>query len=436
MVLVVPLLIYVFREVTHDALIVDPFTVPKRFQEAGLTPEVVANRISDAVRQIEITTQTRMKKDNLASFQDEGHIPGVEIPGTNIALKTVVDVTRTVLGIYPRHVGGDIVTQGTGPADVQSQAAVTLYFTQGRNRSRAISLVVSGSDVAVLVQRTAEIVLGEVNSYVLAAYREEHGQFDQSVEIVQRIAQDPSQDGGHISAAYNLWGVVLDDQEKYDEACAKYRKAVDFAPKNPAAYYNWGVALQKQKKYGEAGAKYRKAIELDPTDADAYANWGDVLDDQGRYDDACARYQKAVDLDPKKAATYYNWGVVLQELKKYDDACAKYQKAIDLDPKDADFYAAWANVLDDQGKYDEARAKYQSAAALAPKDAAIQYNWGIVLQEQKQYDEACAKYRKAAELDPADADAYANWGSVLWVQKKYGEARKKFAIARRLRSSR
>src|ERR1035437_9544595 len=78
-ILVLPLLFYIYREVTRDVLIIDPFTVPKHFEEAGLTPEVMANRIGDTLRQIEIATQTRMKKDNLASFREEGSVPDVEI---------------------------------------------------------------------------------------------------------------------------------------------------------------------------------------------------------------------------------------------------------------------------------------------------------------------------------------------------------------------
>jgi hypothetical protein len=41
-VVVLPLLFYIYREVSHDALIIDPFSVPKSFEEAGLTSDVVA----------------------------------------------------------------------------------------------------------------------------------------------------------------------------------------------------------------------------------------------------------------------------------------------------------------------------------------------------------------------------------------------------------
>jgi len=247
--LVLPVLFYIYGEVTHDALIIDPFTVPKRFEEAGLTSEVVANRIGDALRQIELTTGTRMKKDNLSSLRDENSMPDVEIPGTKLGLKTVVEITRTVFGIHRKHVSGDIVVHPTISTNADSQATVTFYITQGRNRSRAISLVVTGLDIGLLTQHTAELVLGEVNPYVFAVYRKGRREYEAAVEILQRVTQNPSEDRIHVSAAFTLWGLVLADQKKYDEAVSKYQKAVEVDPKYALAYNNWGFALADQKKY-------------------------------------------------------------------------------------------------------------------------------------------------------------------------------------------
>src|SRR5208337_2395261 len=168
-ILVLPLLFYVYREVTRDVLIIDPFTVPKHFEEAGLTGEVMANRIGDRLRQIEIATQTRMKKDNLTSLREEGSVPDVEIPGTKLGLKTLVDMTRALLGIYPKHISGDIVvpvdtpTKVVGSPPAKQQATVTVYLTQGRSRRAGVPLDVPADDLELLVQSTAETALGQVN---------------------------------------------------------------------------------------------------------------------------------------------------------------------------------------------------------------------------------------------------------------------------------
>ena len=296
-VIVLPLLLYLYREITRDVLIVDPFTVPKHFDEAGLTSAVVANRIGDALRQIEDATQTRMKKDNLASVRDEGSTPAVEIPGTKLDLKAVADLARSVFGIYPKHVSGDIVvpldrsTNAASPAI--EQATVTVYVTQGRNRSAAVSVTVASGDIGMLVERTAETVLGQVNPYVLAAYREDHREYEKAIEIVQRMIQSPSEDRRHRSAALNLWGSVLNDQKKYDEAIAKYQKSIALDPKYALPYNNWGIVLSEQKKYDEAIAKYQKSIELDPKYALPYYNWGYVLKAQGKDDEAAVKFNQA-----------------------------------------------------------------------------------------------------------------------------------------------
>jgi len=328
-----PLLFYIYREVTRDVIIIDPFTVPKRFEEAGLTSEVMANRIGDTLHQIEIATQTRMKKDNLTSLREEWSVPDVEIPGTKLGLKTLVDVARTVFGIYPKHISRDIVVPVDTPTKVGSppvnqQATVTIYLTQGRSRSAGVSLAVPADDLGLLVQSTAETALGQVNPYVLAAYRDEHREYEKAIEIVERIIQDPSEDILHKTAAYDLWGNVLRDQKKPDEAIAKYQKAIELDPKLAHAYVGWGNVLYDQKKPDEAITKYQKASELDPKDATPpYVGWGIVLYEHGKPDEAIAKFQKASELDPKYARAYYNWGIVLSEQKNYDEAIAKFQKA-------------------------------------------------------------------------------------------------------------
>jgi tetratricopeptide (TPR) repeat protein len=405
-ILVLPLLFYVYREVTRDVLIIDPFNVPKHFGDAGLTGEVVANRIGDKLHQIEIATRTRMKKDNLTSLREEGSVPDVEIPGTKLGLKTLVDITRAVLGIYPKHISGDIVVPvdtptKVGPPPVKKQATVTVYLTQGRSRSAGVSLDVPADDLELLVQSTAETALGQVNPYVLAVYRVRHREYEKAIEIAGRIIRDPSEDILHKSAACTLWGVVLYEQKKYDEAIAKYQRAIVLNPKLALPYYNWGNLLDDQKKYDEAIAKYQKAIELDPNDADAYNGWAIVLDDQNKYDEAIAKYQRVIELDPNDAGAYTNWGNVLYKQKKYDEAIAMYQKAIELDPNDAGTCTNWGSALAKQGKYGEAIAMYQRAIELDPNDAAAYTNRGNALMKQGRYDEANAEFKKAGEPSPS-----------------------------------
>jgi len=425
---VLPVLFFIYGEVNRDALVIDKFSLPKRFEESGLTSEVVANRIGDALRQIETNTETRMRKDNPTLLRDEGSTPDVEIPGTKVGLKTLVEISRAVFGIYPKHVSGDIV-ESAESSPTKPQVTVTVYITQGRARSRALSHVVNANDVGVLAQNAAEMILGQVNPYILAAYRSDHGEGEKADDLLQRMVLDPSEDRGHVEAAMNLLGYVLSEQKKYDEAVAMYQKAIELDPKDVLPYDNWGITLYAQKKYDEATVKFQKAIELDPKYAYTYRNWGTMLYEQKKYDDAASKYQRASELDPNDAATYDNWGITLKEQKKYDQATVKFQKAIELDPKYALAYYNWGNVLYEQKKYDEAVAKLQKAIKLDPKYAPTYNGLGFVLYEQRKYDEAMVKFQKAIELDPKYALAYNNWGNMLYAQKKYDEAASKYQKA-------
>src|SRR4029077_8137732 len=176
-----------------NPLVIDPFSVPKRIEESGLTPDVVSNRIGDAFHQMESNAQTQLKKDNLTLLRDEGSMPDVEIPGTKLSLKTMVEVTRAILGIHPKHVSGDIVALTNGESSTtKPKLKITVYFTQKGSRTQAGSLMINTDDVDKLAQAGAEIILEQIDPYILAVYRYDHGEGEKAVALVQRIVQDPS----------------------------------------------------------------------------------------------------------------------------------------------------------------------------------------------------------------------------------------------------
>ena len=84
------LLFGIYREAFRTELIIDPISVPRRYEETGLTAEVMADRVGDALREIEVLAGTTIERDNLVRLKDEEAAPDVSIPGTKLELKTVV----------------------------------------------------------------------------------------------------------------------------------------------------------------------------------------------------------------------------------------------------------------------------------------------------------------------------------------------------------
>ena len=69
--------------------------------------------------------------------------------------------------------------------------------------------------------------------------------------------------------------------ERFEDAKAVYRKAIDMDPNNYLSYYNLGVILQKQEFFEDAKDQYIKTINLNPNYHDVYNNMGNTISELG-----------------------------------------------------------------------------------------------------------------------------------------------------------
>jgi len=434
LVLLILLLIDVAPEITGNVLVVDPITVPKSLSDTGLSSDALANRIGQKLEEIESTTKTRMNKDTLATETDQISIPEIEVPGTTIGLKTIVETMRVLLHRHPRHVTGDIVLQvsKTGPPEIddsERKTAILTVYLKNTYGTTALSERVDIRDTDGLVRNAAELTLRQANPYLLAVYSEQNHELDTASKLAEAIVQDNSQDPPHKQAALVFLSGLLFNEHKYDEARAKAQEAVTSNPKDAYAYGALGRALAGQGKYIEAANAYRRATELDGKFSEAFTGWGMSLGYQGEYEEAIKKFRKAIELDPKSPDPYYDWGIALGNEHNPGEAIPKFEKATELNPEYAYAYLNWGTALSDQNRFDEATIKFQKAIEVDPKNAASYNAWGRALMKQGKLTEAIFKFSKAVELDPNYALAYANWGQVLCRERLIAGANEKLAKA-------
>lgn len=457
-----PMSLLIVREVRRDPLIIDPFSVPKSFSDAGLTPEVLARRVGDKLRDIETLVHMRLKEgslksrqskqnltktelspdDDLQTAEQQTSLPQIEFPGTKLRLTTLVEILRTLTHRSPEHLGGDIVlplaaafTPQPHQAPPHPEAKVTVYYQQESGR-QTLTDAFRQDDPDTLVEKAAELALHQVNPYLLALYLKAQDQSQKASDLLREMTEGNKRTPDQRVAALILWGNILLDQHKFDEAINKYSKAIALAPNEDHAYYDWGVALYNQHLYEEAIGKFSKATELNRGFAAAYKSWGDALDELKRYSEADTKYRRAADLDPNQSQflLYNNWGMVLSKQGRYEEAFAKFRKATELDPKDVGPYANWGHALFEQGKYGEGASKFSEAAAIDPNVSYVYGAWGDMLFLQGKYEEATVKYKRAIELDPHDARTYGNFGAALEKLGRISEANRMFAEALRLKA--
>ncbi len=100
-----------------------------------------------------------------------------------------------------------------------------------------------------------------------------------------------------------------------------------------------GNRLYNEQKFGDAEAEYRKAVEKNGKIPQGYYNLGDAVYKQDRYDEAVEDFRTALNhaTDPKiKAHLYHNLGNAYLQGRKYQDAIDQYKNALKLAPSDED----------------------------------------------------------------------------------------------------
>ena len=97
-------------------------------------------------------------------------------------------------------------------------------------------------------------------------------------------------------------------------------------------HYNLASQLHLDEKYDEALAEYRKALELDDKLYAAWNNMGQLLMAQGNYADAVSAYQIASGIETTDPRPEYNIGLAYQKVGWAQDSYTHFEKALQRDP--------------------------------------------------------------------------------------------------------
>jgi tetratricopeptide (TPR) repeat protein len=371
-------LVFGIYEFTRYYLYIENFHVSESIEKQGYSGRVIINKLRDTIILIEHNAKT-LKENRLYIHTGSEKMPQVEISGSEISLSWLVKYFKKLLNYKICRVVGEITFHEMKSNEIE----LTLRIIGEPAKS------VNGSlkNLDDLLQDAAEYIYSRTEPYILAKYyyeSEETFKKELCLSTINLILKnkEPYDDVW----AYNLWGIVLHQQNNYKSAIAKYRNAIEIDPYFAHAYYNWALVLYDQKKYEEAIAMFEKGIKVNSSIALAYFNYGLALYDWGKYEEAIAIYAKAVEKDPNDFNSYNNSGLALYKLEKYEDAIKFYEKAIQINPNFTYSY----------------------------------YNCGVALHALKRNEEAIAMFEKAIKVDPNFAYGYHSCGLVLYDQKKYG----------------
>jgi TolB-like protein len=121
--------------------------------------------------------------------------------------------------------------------------------------------------------------------------------------------------------------------ERWDEAEAAFKKAIELSPNYASAYHWYADFITRWVRRAEESlALTRKAVELDPLSSILQLEIAEKLDFLGRFDEAEAQTRRLLELDPGFAPASSMMSAIKDNQGQFDQEIAWLRKSTELDP--------------------------------------------------------------------------------------------------------
>ncbi len=229
-------------------------------------------------------------------------------------------------------------------------------------------------------------------------------------------AHDPTQSMAAYAAAEKLTpadpephlsaGLLLEKQNKLDEAAVEYLAAAKLDPKSTEPVAGLANVYSKQKNYAAAETQLRKLVQMDPNNNNAHVQLVRVLAAEGKNDEAAASVDAARSASHDDPHESLELGTVYVKAKRYPEAEQQFRAAVNGMPQDAEAHFALGSVLMEEKKYPESQEELLYAARLKPDIPELYGNLAVVAVSNKNYDLAIRALDERAKFLPETAATY------------------------------
>jgi tetratricopeptide (TPR) repeat protein len=208
----------------------------------------------------------------------------------------------------------------------------------------------------------------------------------------------------------------LESQQKYAEALAIWRKAVELEPDDATVQIDIAANLYLSGSPDEAIEHAREAVKLNPAMIQAHYYVGAFLYGQGRPYEALPELETTVALSPHYAAGEETLANAYGAVGRESDALAHWHKALVIEPKRVSALIGAVRILSSSPDFTlrngtEAVALAEQANELTlGADAGVLDALGAAYAEAGQFPQALAAANRALELAGAKGDTGAAGG--------------------------
>jgi len=176
--------------------------------------------------------------------------------------------------------------------------------------------------------------------------------------------------------AYYLLGLMQTADGFTEQASKSFGESVALNSTDSNAWNAFGTVLNELQRYDEALDAFDKTLALDDSISEAWFNKGNVQRNLKKPEDALVSYEKAIALDPQPRV-WNSKGMALMNLGRDEEAINAFESGIVLDSSLAVLWFNKAGALTNLGRYEEALVAVEEALALDSE-----YSVAITLKEQ------------------------------------------------------
>jgi tetratricopeptide (TPR) repeat protein len=224
----------------------------------------------------------------------------------------------------------------------------------------------------------------------------QHRLFEAKTEALRAIEAHPSN-----VEAYNLLGIIENQQQDYADAILTFQRALKIAPTSTKTLNNLGNIYVAQQKPDLAEMAFRAVLRLDPANRDANYNLGMLLLAKRSPAQAILHFAR---VRPQNDETRFNLVRAYFENKQPAEALRVAGELSAESTSNLQVHFSLGLLLAAEKQYAPAVLEFQKADALAPDTFEIVYNLGQALIRNSKYAEASLALNRALKLRPDSAD--------------------------------
>lgn len=408
----------------RNPVLIEPIAVPETLSERGMTPEVMASRLWDGLRDA-----TRLAGTSKASVDAIPNSQRVQfsVPDVGLSMDSIVRQTRQFFNLHQTRIAGEFVCADAACAP----EGMRLRLRVLRGTSEVIDLPPVGNrDLRSYFTAAAVQVLSILDPFV-AVSAISGTEPVRATALARRLIRQHHPDA---KWAHNLIGNISSIAADYRPALAEYRAALaldptfDIAQANAArALRQLGDPLASRAEYDAINARkpdmpdvvegyaelaigagnldegitlLEKAAALDPTGPHYFARIGEVEFARGNIEMAYDWFGKSLAIDPAYALALTPLFTAKLTAMDFTGGEELLRRAADYEPDSAEVQGLHGAALSFLGRHAEALAAFDRALAITPDDPVLLYQSANMLQNLDRQADSIVRLDRAIALDP------------------------------------